>query len=208
MQICSQNINLYKAALLFQELLVMPDAQSYHWPQKPPQLRRHRFMATEMAPNSPGSFSLWGGSYESWHNNWIKIWPTAKCMEVTGVFPVSRGPHFLSEWQGGSGVKEKGQRSVLHQPPALSLLFCPFLLNSLIQCVLISSSGPTSVTPFALLSPLCCWCSLFYFPPLGASLMLTCSLSPPRRTHKNRPDYISHSASQIKLPWTQLSNKK
>lgn len=56
---------------------------------------------------------------KSWHNNWIKIWLTATCMEVTGVFPVSRRPHFLSEWQGGSGVKEKGQQSVLHQPPAL-----------------------------------------------------------------------------------------
>lgn len=139
------------------------------------------------------------GSYKSWHNNWIKIWATATCMEVTGVFPVSRGPHFLSEWQGGSGVKEKGQRSVLHQPPALSLVCSPFLLY------FYSSSGLTSFTPFPLSvvhAP--SFLSLLFVPP---SCWHALSV-PPGRTHKNRPDYISHSASQIKLPWTQLSNKK
>lgn len=107
MQICSQNINPYKATLLFQELFVMPDAQSYHWPQKPPQLQRNRFMATEMAPNSPGSFSLWGGSYKSWHNNWIKIWPNATCMEVTGVFPVSRGLTSCQSDREGQGSRRR-----------------------------------------------------------------------------------------------------
>lgn len=36
------------------------------------------------------------------------------------MFPVSRGPHFLSEEQGRSGGKKKGQQSALHHPPALS----------------------------------------------------------------------------------------
>lgn len=101
----------------------MRDPQSYHLWQTLSQLQSsHSMTASHLKWNRipqglPLSEEL-PGSYKSRHDNWIKIWPSATCMEVTGVFPVSRGPHFLSEWQGSSEVKEKGQQPVLHQHPA------------------------------------------------------------------------------------------
>lgn len=175
-----------------------------------------------MAPNSPGSFSLQGGSDKSWHNNWIKIWPTATCMEVTGVFPVSRGPHFLSEWQGGSGVKEKGQRSVLHQLPALSPVFSPFLLNSPIQCIFIYQvswrallhfpsfplsvvHAPSFISPLFL--PPSCWHALPVPPGEHTRIDLTISaIQPPKSNYHGHNSVIKSNGLLEEAP-TLKQNK-
>lgn len=123
-------------------------------------------------------------------------------LEVICLFPANRGAHFLSHWHRRSEVKEEGRQSVSHEHP--SALSHP--LQSL----------PVSAAFFILfhINSSSCLCNFhppppsLLFPSLVASLLLICSPSPQANTHQSRPDYITHSASQIKLPWTKQSNKK
>lgn len=73
---------------------------------------------------------------------------------------------------------------------------------------------PSAVDLIFCTPPLFLCCSHF---PLSLSHSISCCSShtnilspksPKANTDHNRPDYITHSASQIKLPWTKQSNKK
>lgn len=104
----------------------------------------------------------------------------------------------------GRGPGWRGRPSVSHQrpsaaspPPPSSAHFCRILslgFHVATSGSLCGAAHQLLLAPVLLLPPP---------PPLSLSRS-------PRgeRTHQNRPDYITHSASQIKLPWTKQSNKK
>lgn len=136
------------------------------------------------------------------HHRLHQLWRLNVCF--TAGHRVTLPVTWTEEVRGG-GEGSRGQPSVSHQhpsavsPPPSSVHFCHILslyFNVATSSSLCGTKHQLLLTPLPL------------FPPLPRSRSLSPSRPEGERTHQNRPDYITHSASQIKLPWTKQSNKK